>query len=83
MQDKIPLNDFSSLIFYGEAFWSTDTMGILLTAQQTQTGAFKVCCCKGALHTALIPQLECLLFEQVLENNPSLISSGVDWGQAH
>jgi len=54
MQDKIQTDDFSSLIFYSEAFWSTDTMGVLLTVQQMRTGAFKVRCCKGALHTALI-----------------------------
>lgn len=58
-------------------------MGILLTMQQMQTGAFKVRSCKGALHTALISYFTCLLFEQVLENNPSLISLRVDRGQAH
>lgn len=58
-------------------------MGILLTVQQMQTGAFRVRCCKGAPHTALIPSFKCLLFDQVRENNPSLISLGVDWGQAH
>lgn len=58
-------------------------MGILLPMQQMQTGAFKVHCCEGALHAALIPGFECLLFEQLLESNPSLILLGVDWGQAH
>lgn len=58
-------------------------MGILLAVQQMQTGAFRVRCRKGAPHTALIPEFKCLLFEQVLENNPSLISLGADWGQAH